>query len=121
MDATDRTQEAMHGGIDRMVRWTLIVGVAAGMTLLGVGLVLLLAGRGGLGHTSLRALPALRAAAHWRAEGFFSLGLLVLILTPFVRVIGSIIAFTAIRQWRFVAVTTAVLLVMIASIVVGAS
>jgi len=117
----DRTHEAMHGGVDRMVRTTLIVGVVVGMTLLGVGLALTLAGRGGLADTSLRAVPAFRAAAHGRAEGFYSLGLLVLILTPFVRVIGSIVAFTALREWRFVAVTSAVLLVMIASIVVGAA
>ena len=117
----ERTHEAMHGGVDRMVRDTLIAGVTLGMALLGVGLVLTLAGRGGLAHTSLRAVPAFRAAAHGRAEGFYSLGLLVLILTPFVRVIGSIVAFTVLREWRFVAVTTAVLLVMIASIVIGAA
>jgi len=120
-DGTDRTHQAMHGGVDRMVRNVLIVGVVVGMTLLGVGLVLTLAGRGGLADTSLRAGPALRAAVHGRAEGFYSLGLLALILTPFVRVIGSIVAFTVLREWRFVAVTSAVLCVMIASIVVGAA
>jgi len=117
----DHTHEAMHGGVDRVVRITLIVGLAAGMALLAVGLALTLAGRGGLAQSSLRALPALRAAAHWRAEGFYSLGLLVLILTPFVRVLGSVVAFTVLREWRFVAVTSVVLLVMIASIVVGAA
>ena len=117
----DRTHEAMHGGVDRTVRNTLIGGVVVGMALIGVGLVLTLAGRGGLTDTSLRLVPALRAAAHRRAEGFYSLGLLVLILTPFVRVIGSVVAFTVLREWRFVAVTSAVLLVMVASIVVGAA
>jgi len=117
----ERTHEAMHGGVDRMVRDTLIAGVTLGMALLGVGLVLTLAGRGGLAHTSLRAVPAFRAAAHGRAAGFYSLGLLALILTPFIRVIGSIVVFAAARDWRFVAVTSAVLVIMLASIAVGAA
>ena len=51
----------------------------------------------------------MRAAFHLRAAGFYSLGLLALILTPFIRVLGSIVAFAAARDWRFVAVTSAVL------------
>jgi len=115
------THEALHGGIDRVVRWTLTAGVVAGMALLGIGLGLTLAGRGGLTATSLRAGPALHAAVHLRAAGFFSLGLLVLILTPFVRVVGSVVAFAVAREWRFVAVTSAVLVVMVASIIVGSA
>ncbi len=104
-----------------MVHHTLVVGVVVGMVLLIGGFILTLAGRGGLTAISLRWLPAARAALHLRAGGFYSLGLLALILTPFIRVIGSMIAFALARDWRFVAVTGAVLVIMIVSIAVGAA
>ena len=122
MDASRQPAgDTLHAPIDRVVHDTLVVGVVVGMALLAVGLVLTVAGRGAPGHVALRAPAALRDAAHLRAVGFYSLGLLVLILTPFIRVLGSIIAFTAARDWRFVAVTSAVLVVMIVSIVVGSA
>ncbi len=107
--------------IDTVVHHTLVAGVALGLALLLAGLALSAAGRGGLAVHSLKAPAAWRAALHLRAAGFYSLGLLALILTPFIRVVGSIVAFAAARDWRFVAVTTAVLAVMVASIVVGAA
>jgi uncharacterized membrane protein len=120
MDAPQRPVGAtLHGPIDRVVHHTLVAGVVAGMALLAVGLVLTLVGRGALGAVALRAPAALRDAAHLRAAGFYSLGLLALILTPFIRVLGSIIAFAVAREWRFVAVTSAVLVIMIVSIAVG--
>jgi uncharacterized membrane protein len=122
MSAPSRpAEETLHGPIDKVVHHTLVVGVVVGMLLLAAGLVLTLAGRGELGAMTLRAPAALRSALHLRAAGFYSLGLLVLILTPFVRVVGSVIAFAAARDWRFVAITSAVLVIMIASIVVGSA
>lgn len=117
----DGTGERRRANVDIVVHHTLAVGVAVGFALLVVGLALTVAGRGGLGMLSLKAPAAWRAALHGRAAGFYSLGLLVLILTPFVRVVGSIVAFAAARDWRFVAITSAVLAVMIASIVIGAA
>jgi uncharacterized membrane protein len=112
---------ARRATIDAVVHHTLAAGVAVGLALLLTGLALTLAGRGGLAVASLKAPAALRAAFHWRAAGFYSLGLLALILTPFIRVLGSIVAFAAAREWRFVAVTSAVLVVMLASIAIGAA
>jgi uncharacterized membrane protein len=112
---------ARRATIDTVVHHTLVAGVAVGLALLVAGLVLTLAGRGGLAVASLKAPAAVPAAFHLRAAGFYSLGLLVLILTPFIRVLGSIVAFAAARDWRFVAVTSAVLCVMLVSIAVGAA
>jgi uncharacterized membrane protein len=120
-----RDDEARPGArratIDTVVHHTLVAGVAVGLALLLAGLALTLAGRGGLAVASLKAPAALRAAIHLRAAGFYSLGLLALILTPFIRVLGSIVAFAAARDWRFVAVTSAVLVVMLVSIAIGAA
>jgi uncharacterized membrane protein len=54
-----------------------------------------------------------------RPSGFLALGLLVLIATPILRVIGSIGAFVYERDWRFAGVTTLVLGVLIVSLVLG--
>jgi uncharacterized membrane protein len=117
----DERHEARAANIDVVVHHTLVAGVAFGLALLVAGIVLSVAGRGGLAVHSLKAPAALHAALHLRAAGFYSLGLLALILTPFIRVMGSIVAFAAARDWRFVAVTSVVLAVMLVSIVVGAA
>jgi uncharacterized membrane protein len=54
-----------------------------------------------------------------RPSGFLALGLLVLIATPILRVIGSIGAFVYARDWRFAALTTLVLGVMLISLLLG--
>ena len=117
----DAARRARNATIDTVVHHTLVAGMAVGLALLLTGLALSAAGRGGLAVASLKAPVALRAAIHLRAPGFYSLGLLALILTPFVRVVGSIVAFAVARDWRFVAVTAVVLAVMLASIAVGAA
>ncbi len=117
----DAARRARNATIDTVVHHTLVAGMAVGLALLLAGLALSAAGRGGLAVASLKAPVALRAAIHLRAPGFYSLGLLALILTPFVRVVGSIVAFAVARDWRFVAVTAVVLAVMLASIAVGAA
>jgi uncharacterized membrane protein len=50
---------------------------------------------------------------------YLSLGIIVLIATPFVRVAGSIVAFARERDRRYVAITAVVLAVMCLSLVVG--
>jgi uncharacterized membrane protein len=119
--AGDTGGSGRAAAIDTMIHHTLVAGMAVGLALLLIGLALSAAGRGGLAVGTLRAPAALRAAVHLRAPGFYSLGLLALILTPFVRVLGSIVAFAVARDWRFVAVTSVVLTVMLASIAVGAA
>jgi uncharacterized membrane protein len=54
-----------------------------------------------------------------RPSGFLALGLLVLIATPILRVIGSIGAFLYARDWRFAALTTLVLGVLLISLLLG--
>ena len=50
---------------------------------------------------------------------YLSLGLLVLIATPFVRVAGSIITFARERDRRYVLITAVVFAVMCLSVVLG--
>jgi uncharacterized membrane protein len=51
--------------------------------------------------------------------GFLSLGLLLLIATPVVRVVASVIIYAANRDWRYTLVTLTVLLIIVLSVVLG--
>ena len=108
-----------HRDLDRVVSRTLVASLAVGLALLLVGLALALLGRGEIpsGIDGLRA--ALSSARDLQAEGFCVLGIFVVILTPFVRVAGSVVVFAHERDWRFVAVTLAVLAVMVVTVRLG--
>ena len=60
-----------------------------------------------------------RCCASSDPAAYLSLGLIVLIATPFVRVAGSIVAFARERDRRYVLVTAVVLAVMCLSVVLG--
>ena len=106
-------------GVERMVHAVLLGGVVVSVALMLAGLVLL-AVRGGPmpNHVETpgeltHGLVALRPAA------YLSLGLIVLIATPFVRVAGSIVAFAREHDRRYVLITSAVLAVMCLSVLLG--
>jgi uncharacterized membrane protein len=117
--ARTRVDDARYDRIDDVVRWTLAASLGLGFAILLVGVALVAAGRGSL-PTDLSGFGEARdALTDFRAEGVFALGLLVIILTPFVRVIGSAIAFAVARDWRFVLITLTVLGVMVVTIRIG--
>jgi len=105
--------------INKAVQWTLGVGLAVSALLMIAGLVGSLAAGRRLPKAVLEPEPALQQALHLHAAGLLSLGLLVLILTPFLRVAGTLVVFLRQHDWRYTAVTAVVLTVMIVSLVVG--
>ena len=108
-----------HRDIDLVVRRSLIVSLAVGLAFLLVGLALAAMGRGEIPSDVSGLQEAWRSAADLQAEGFCVLGILVVIVTPFVRVIGSAVVFAHDRDWRFVLVTLAVLAVMVVTVWLG--
>ena len=104
---------------ERVIRRTLLYGIAVSVALMAAGLVLGAARGAGLprGVVPLAEIP--RGLATLRPAAFLSLGLIVLIGTPFARVAGSLVVFVAARDRRYVLVTATVLLVMCASVVLG--
>jgi uncharacterized membrane protein len=67
-----------------------------------------------------QTLPGvINGVAHLRGQSIVSLGLLLLILTPVVRVATSILAFLAQGDRVYVAITTAVLLLLLLSFGLG--
>lgn len=105
--------------VERMVNRVLGAGVAVSVAFMLAGVVLVVARGGGLPpHApSFRELaPGLGTAD---PAAYLSTGLLVLIATPFARVAGSVIVFALERDRRYVALTTVVLLVMCAGVLLG--
>ena len=105
--------------VERVIRSVLLCGIALSVALMTAGLVLGVARGAGLprGVVALAELP--RALAALRPAAYLSLGLIVLIGTPFVRVAGSLVVFVRERDRRYVLVTTIVLLVMCLGVVLG--
>lgn len=56
---------------------------------------------------------------HGQGGAIVSAGLLLLVLTPVVRVAASLVLFARERDWRFVVVTAVVLLLLLVSFAVG--
>ena len=122
----DSTRRSLSGSrprpveaINRLVHRVLMTGLAISATLLVAGLVVW-AARGGLLPRSVTGpVQALRDIGGLRPVGFFSLGLLALILTPFARVAGSVVIFLREHDRRYAAITAVVLAIMVASILLG--
>jgi uncharacterized membrane protein len=119
-------QAAPHGAhahhmdpVERTIRAILLVGIAVSVALMAVGLVLGVA-RGTMLPRAMVPLPALPAAlAHLDPAAYLSLGLIVLVATPFVRVVGSLVAFAVERDRTYVLITATVLAVMCFSVLLG--
>ena len=105
--------------IERMVSRVLSIGIGAAVALLLSGLVIGVVSGEGM-PTDVVSLPGLLPGLKEPdAAAYLSLGLLVLIATPFVRVAGSIVAFARERDRRYVLVTAVVLAVMCLGVVLG--
>jgi uncharacterized membrane protein len=105
--------------IERMVNRVLVVGVALAVALMAAGLILgVVDGQGLPSHVvSLAGLPSLLGELDPAA--YLSLGLMVLIATPFVRVGGSIVAFAREHDRRYTLITSVVLVVMCLGVALG--
>jgi len=105
--------------IERMVSRILMTGIAVSVALMAIGLVLGLFDRQGMPThvVPLADLPSLLRS--FDPAAYLSLGLIVLIATPFVRVLGSIIAFAREGDRRYVIITAVVLAVMCLSVLLG--
>jgi len=105
--------------IERAIRAILLCGIALSVALMAAGVVLSVAQGDGLPRAVLPLAELPRALAALRPAAYLSLGLIVLIGTPFVRVAGSLVVFVRERDGRYVLVTASVLLVMCASVLLG--
>jgi uncharacterized membrane protein len=101
------------------VHQILVIGLAISTVLLVAGLALELIENKQLPNEVLSVDQALQRTLQLRPSGFLSLGLLALMFTPIVRVIGSVIVFIWERDRRYTLITLVVLAVMTISVLVG--
>jgi uncharacterized membrane protein len=105
--------------IERMVNRILGVGIVLTVALLAAGLVLSIVDGRGLPVEVVPLADLASRLLDLDPAAYLSLGIVVLIATPFVRVAGSIVAFARERDRRYVLITAVVLAVMCLSLVVG--
>lgn len=115
----DRQAFIRRRNLNEVVHGVLLFGLAISTTLMLIGLGLDLVRH----HEMPTAVPSFedvfRRVIEVRASGFLALGLLALIATPILRVIGSIFAFLYERDWRYAAITFLVLVVVGLSVLLG--
>jgi uncharacterized membrane protein len=105
--------------LNQTISRVLIAGLVASVVFLAIGIVVSIArpDLAGVHQTSVRAIPG--AIAHLEPAGFFDLGLLLLVATPFARVVALFVGFTRRRMWLFASISVFVLAGLVASALLG--
>lgn len=102
--------------LNRYVRLVLLAGMWVSVALIVLGLVMYAF----LPHgpeVTLGPIEAIQAALAGDPVGVLDLGIMLLIATPLLRVITALLIFARGREWKFVAVSAIVLLVISIAIV----
>ncbi len=107
------------GALERTIQVVLLAGLSLAVALMAFGIALALSHGGGLpsGVSRVAELPA--GLVGLDPQAYLSLGLIVLIGTPFARVAGTLVAFARERDLRYTLITAVVLAVMGASVLLG--
>lgn len=105
--------------LNERVHQILVAGLYASVSLMILGIILDLIFQRSLPTAVVPLSELWQRIVTLRPSAFFSLGLILLILTPLLRVIGSLGVFIRERDWRYAAFTFTVLVVMLISIYVG--
>jgi uncharacterized membrane protein len=105
--------------VEKVVHWVLLVGLLVSVALMLVGIGIGLVAHDGLPSGVTPPDELWPALLDGEAAAFLTAGLLTLIVTPFVRVAGSLIAFAYERDARYVAISAAVFALMCLSVLLG--
>ncbi len=119
--ATGRAVDAQAATI---IGWILQGGVLVSAAVILVGVAWLFLQPGGPAATSVARFPhslsdLALSLVQWQAPALIVLGLVLLIATPVLRVATSIVAFAVERDFRYVAITLVVLLILLYSLFFG--
>jgi uncharacterized membrane protein len=106
-------------GVERIVRLALLVGIGASVALMAAGLVLVVVRGQTIPSSVTPAADLPHGLVAMEAAAYLSLGLMVLIATPFVRVMGSIVGFAREGDRRYVLVTSTVFALMCLGVLLG--
>jgi uncharacterized membrane protein len=121
---TETKNQEQDQGVYSGVYHALVIGMSTSTVLLAVGVAVTL-WRNHVGHPLVVPGPVLRPAvllaglARFEPVSLVALATLVMILTPVARVVVSVVAFAAERDWRYTAITGAVLAAIVGTVIVG--
>lgn len=105
----------MYRTISMVLRWGLHVSLAT----MVVGLGLLILAPEPVAFQPLRFREILAGVLRLQAVAWLDLGVLILLVTPVLRVVTTLISFSATREWMFAGVSAFVLAVFFASFVLA--
>jgi uncharacterized membrane protein len=105
--------------LNDVVHKVLVVGLMVSTVVLVTGIVLGLIEHRPMPDATISVGEAVSRVIGLRPSGFLNLGLLILIVTPILRVIGSIFVFIYEHDWRYVGITALVLAIMLFSLLSG--
>ncbi len=113
-----------QSGITTSIGWILQIGVSLSAVIILLGIILLPTRSGGLSPERMLAFPdtlgqVVAGLFVLRPQAIITLGLLLLIATPIVRVAASIVAFAFERDRRYVIITSIVLIILLLSLFLG--
>lgn len=117
--SAEKKQAREQHDLNHVIHSMLIVGLAISTVLMLIGIALEIILRQDLPTVEPDLSQVFERVIALRPSGFLALGLLVLLATPVLRVVGSILAFAYERDWRFAGITLVVLIIVISSILLG--
>jgi uncharacterized membrane protein len=105
--------------LNRVVHRMLILGLVLSTAVLFVGLALSAISHHRLPTKVLEFQEIFRGLKAGSPPSFLSLGILLLIATPVLRVFGSLAEFIGKKDWRFAVITSVVLIILAISVIAG--
>jgi uncharacterized membrane protein len=105
--------------LNQVVHRMLILGLVLSTTTLFVGLALSAISHHRLPTKVLEFEEIFRGLKTGSPPSFLSLGILLLIATPVLRVFGSLAEFIGKKDWRFAIITSVVLIILAVSVIAG--
>jgi len=105
--------------LDRVARAALVAGLVVCVACFVVGLGLDVIQHKSLPRTAATPAEAVHLMKALDPSGFLSLGLMILMVTPVVQLVGSALVLLGQRDWRFAGVAGLVLSVMLVSVILG--
>lgn len=105
--------------LEHWVHWTLLSGLAVSAVLLIIGMLAALVQENPTSEPRQPLSDLVTAATAFDGQALTTLGLLVLMITPILRVVVLLVGWTWRRDWTFAAVAVVVLALLIVSLSLG--
>ncbi|MBK0040311.1 DUF1634 domain-containing protein [Leuconostoc pseudomesenteroides] len=117
--STNQTEKDLERQIGIVLRIGVIIAVV--VMILGFACYLINSAKTGYFHNRYprQLAQIVSGSLHFQAGAIMMLGLFLLILTPVLRIIASIYAFTKVKDWRYVCITVAVFIILLVAMFIG--